>query len=441
MEIAISLATFLALLIIGVPIFWSFFISAIAIMLLLNLSPDFIPSVGFYAVYHPTLLIILYFILAGELMSVGGMAERMTSFANSLVGKIRGGLAAVGIVSSLFFAALTGSGIASVAGVGGVLIPRMEQYGYDRRYSTAVICSSSFLGYLIPPSIPVIIYAFVAQQSIAALFLSTVIPGILLAISYLLVNHFTCRKWIHPVSDEGITPKTTRGSIIEVGRTGFRAFPALLTPVIILGGIYGGVFTPTEAGAVAVVYALIAGGLIYRQMKLKQTSEIFVRTAITFGMMLIMLVFGMGFTRILVQQGFAEQMAVTTLGFSRNPYVILAMLNVLLLFLGMFIDLIVIIIVIVPLLLPLLSGMDFNFIHIGAVLIVNVGIGVITPPFAISLFLGSRVGNVPYLQLVRPVLPFLFFAAIPVLIITTYIPHVSLWLPTLIIGEKIVGVW
>lgn len=437
--LVLGVLVFMLLIFLGLPIFFCFFAGTLVVVVLLDLPLAFAPSVAFFAANSPVLVAVALFIFGGYIISHGGIADPLMRLAYVLVGKLRGGLAAVCVVTSLMFAALTGSGLASIAATGAVMIPRMEKYGYDRRYSTAVICASGFLGYMIPPSIPVLLYAFVAQQSIAALFLATVIPGIMLAIGYLIVIYFTCGRWMQPVPQaEEETIKGVTGYLKEVGQRTFSAFPALLTPVIILGGIYGGIFTPTEAAAVAVVYSILIGVFVYRKLKFRSAWKAISETLGACGMLFILVVFAIIFTRTLVQQGAGHAIATFAMGVTDNPYVLLLMVIILLLVLGMFIENISIMLVVTPLLMPLFLDMGFNLIHMGTMIVLAMGIALTTPPFADALFLGARIGGIPFHSLIRPLLPFILLAAIPVLLIVAYVPQVSLWLPTLVLGRQIV---
>ena len=437
--IVLGVVVFMALILLGLPIFFCFFGGTMVVVLLLGLHIDFIPAVGFFAANSPVLVAVALFVFGGYIMSHGGIADPLMRLAHTLVGKLRGGLAAVCVVTALMFAALTGSGLASIAASGAIMIPRMEKYGYDRRYSTAVICASGFLGYLIPPSIPVLLYCFIAQQSIAALFMATVIPGIMLAIGYLIVIYFTCGRWMHPVPQtEEETVKGVTGYLKEVGQRTLVAFPALLCPLIVLGGIYGGIFTPTEAASVAVIYSILVGVFVYRKLKFRSAWKAISESISACGMLFILVVFAVIFTRTLVQQGAGQAVANFAMGVTDNPYVLLFIIIILLLILGMFIENISIMLVVTPLLMPLLDSMGFNLIHMGSVIVLAMGIALTTPPFADALFLGARIGGIPFHTLIKPLLPFILLAAIPVLLIVAYVPQVTLWLPTLVCGKQIV---
>jgi len=434
--IFIGLIVFFLGIIIGLPLCWVFLASSITILTLLDSSLSFMAGTYYHALDSYILMAIAFFILAGSLMSSAGLAEKLVLFSHVIVGKIKGGMIAVGIVATLFLSALTGSSVPCISALIPLLVGPLEKYGYERRYTTAVLCSSSFLGYLIPPSVPVLIYCLIAHQSVAAVFLSTVIPGLLLAGGYMILNYFICDRYMH-TPKEKIHDLTKEEKVKAV----WGALPALGCPVIVLVGIYGGICTPNEAGALAVVYTLFIGLWVYRKLDRKNIWLSTHSALISLGMVFVLIAFGTVFARVLTREGVAQLMATSIIGLFKSKILILLMINVLLLILGMFIDGIPILIVVVPLILPLITDINMNLVHLGAIIVVNIGIGVITPPYAISIFVGSRLSGVSYDKLVKPMLLFLFIIALPVLFLTTYIPALSCWLPTLILGSKVVGAW
>ncbi|MBU4311170.1 MAG: TRAP transporter large permease [Candidatus Omnitrophica bacterium] len=439
--IVVCLVSFVVLLVIGLPLGWGFLLSTIVGLVLLDAPMGFMAGTAFNALYNYLLMAIGFFILAGMLMSQSGIADGLVRLSRSILGNIRGGMTAVGIMATLFLSALTGSSLPCISVLIPMLVPRLEKFGYHRRYTTTVLCASSFLGYLIPPSVPVLIYCVVAGESITAVFLSTVIPGILLAGGYLILNYIIAPKWIQPTAEKDELPSTVKGRLKEVAISTWVALPAIGCPVIVLGGIYGGVFTPSEAGAIAVIYTLVVGIVIYKRLSMKVIWGASVEALTTLGMFALLVAFATVFTRLLVREGVAVALAQGAIGLFAEPWMILLMMNIFILILGMFIDGIPILLVITPLILPLVAAIDLNMVQLGAILVVNVGIGVITPPYSIALFVGSRLSDIPYTQLVKPILPFILFVAIPVLLLTTYIPAISLWLPTLVLGPMVVGPW
>ena len=439
--IFVGIALFFLGIAIGLPLCWVFVGCSIAALIVIGSPLAFIAGTAYHAIDSYILMAIAFFIFAGNLMAESGIADRFVRFSYALVGRIKGGMVDVGIVTILFLGALTGSSVPTIAATIPLLVPRLEKYGYQKRYTTAVLCSSSFLGYLIPPSVPVLIYCLVAQQSVAAVFLSTIIPGLLLAGGYMVLNNFMVSKYMQPAKDIPAMPIGFKNSIKEVGASTWSALPALGCPLIVLGGIYGGVFTPNEAGAIAVVYTLIVGLFVYRELKAKNFWRTIQTTLMTLGMITLLLGFGTVFTRLLIREGAAQALANGMIGAFQDKYLVLFMMNILLLILGMFIDGIPILIIAVPLIMPLVADIGVNMVQLGAIVVVNVGLGVVTPPYAMSIFVGSKLADVPYAQLVRPMLMYLFIVGLPVLFLTTYLPALSCWLPTLALGPKIVGPW
>jgi len=437
----IGLLLFFLGILIGLPLCWVFLGSTFATIVLISGSTSFMAGTFYHALDNYVLMAIAFFIFAGSLLSVSGIADRIIRLSYALVGRIPGGLVDVGIVAAVFMGALTGSSLPVIGALIPLLVPRLERYGFQRVYTAAVLCSSSFLGYLIPPSVPGLLYCLVAQQSVAAVFLSTVIPGLILAFGYIMVNTFMCRRYMQPAKDIPVLPTTFRGSMVEIGRSFYSAIPALGCPFVVLVGIYAGIFTPNEAGAVAVVYTAAVGLWVYQEMTFTSMWGGVKSSLVTLGMITLLLGFGTVFTRLLIREGLAQAMTDFVLGISQNKYAILLMMNILLLILGMFIDGIPILIITVPLLVPIAQALGVNLVHLGAVIVFNVGLGVVTPPYAISIFVGTRLADVPYGELVPPMMVFLFLVGIPTLMLTTYIPWLSLWLPTLIMGRQVVGAW
>ena len=439
--IGAAVVFFLVVIAIGAPVWWGFFASTLIALVLIGSPMGYVVTTVYQTFNNYILMAVGFFIFAGSLMAEAGVADALIRLARALVARVRGGLVDVGIVAVLFLSSLTGSSVPTIAATIPLLVPQLEKLGYERRYVTAVLCSSSFLGYLIPPSVPVLIYCFVAQQSVAAVFLATVFPGLLLAGGYMVVNHFISPRYMHPTGEIAALPTTFKGTVKEVAVSTWLALPAIGCPILILGGIYGGLFTPNEAGAVAVVYTIPIGMFVYRKMTLKSVGRCSGYAAGTLGMFMILVGFGVAFSRLLVREGVAGALAESVLGMFDEKYLVLLMLNLFVLVAGMFIDGLPIMIIVVPLIMPLIEVIGVNLVHLGAIIVVNVGLGVVTPPYAISIFAGSRLADVPYTQLVKPMMIFLLFVGLPVLFLTTYIPWLSCWLPTLAVGSKMVGPW
>jgi len=435
--IYIGILIFFLGIIIGLPICWVFLASAISTLALVNKSLDFLAGTFYHSLDNYTLMAIAFFIFAGNLMSRAGVADRLVHLAQSMVREVKGGMVAVGIIATLIFSSLTGSAVPCVAAFVPILVEPLEKYGYERRYTTAVLCCCSFLGYLIPPSVPVLFYCLIAHQSVAAVFLSTIIPGSLITIGYLTLNYFISGKYMHNAIDKKVHQLTKEEKLKSL----WGSLPALATPIIVIIGIYGGICTSNEVGAIIVMYTVFIGVWVYKTLDKKNLLLCTKDTIVSLGMAFTLLAFGTVFARVFTREGLPQLMANLIIGLFHSKYMVLLMINILLLIMGMFIDGVPILVIVVPMILPLVSNLDINLVHLGAIIVLNVGIGVVTPPFAVSIFVGSRLSGVPYADLIKPILLYLFIVALPVLFLVTYIPALSCWLPNLIMGSKIVGNW
>jgi C4-dicarboxylate transporter DctM subunit len=356
-------------------------------------------------------------------MQHGGMSRRIVGFANALIGHIRGGLAYVNVLACVFFAAISGSSPATVAAIGSNMIPEMEKVGYTRKFSGALTASSGMIGVMIPPSIPFIIYGVTAEVSIGKLFLAGVIPGVLFALMFMLVARFTLR------SDKIVQQSTKTFSGLTVWQSFRASIWALLVPVIILGGIYSGIFTPTEAGAVAVVYAAIVGIFVYGDINLRHLPEILAGSAKTSGTILILVIMATAFGRLITLARIPTELASFITSLSDNPIMVLLLINVLLLVIGMFMETISSIIIMTPILLPVATALGVDPIVFGVILTVNLAIGFCTPPLGVNLFVASSISKVSIEQLSRAIVPF-FVGMIILLMLVTYVPAISLFLPS-----------
>lgn len=430
--IGLSLLIFVLFLFLGMPVYGTIFAALFTIIFLLDLPATLIPTAALFSLSSHALLAIPLFILMGDLMGKSGMATALVDFANALVGRVKGGLAHVLVMACLFFGTVTGSSLVTTVTIGSIMIPRMEEHGWNRRYAAALTAFASPLGFLIPPSILGILYAFVAQVSVGRIFLATVGPGIIMAIGIMIANSLWGIKYYQPVA----LPVADRpkGMAKELAGVTFRAFPALLAPLVILGGIYGGVFTATEASAIGVAYALLVGFVIYRGLRGRAVFSITQTTAITTAAVMLIIVPMAPYVRAMIMAGVGEKLINFVTGISENVYVILLMINVLFLILGMFIDPIPIMLAIVPLLIPLFKAIGVDPIHIGAVILFNMGLGTCTPPFALNIFAAARVSKLPFNELVGIAVFFVLTIGLPTLLLTTYIPQIALWLPNLIMG-------
>ncbi|WP_088105782.1 TRAP transporter large permease [Halalkalibacter urbisdiaboli] len=378
------------------------------------LSKELITSVDSFP-----LMAVPFFILAGEIMGKGGISDRLFRVANSLVGNKTGGFAIATIITCMFFAAISGSGPATVAAIGGIMIPAMVRQGYDKKFATAVVASAGSLGVIIPPSIPMVIYGVVGSVSIAEMFIAGIIPGLLVGLSLMVWTYYYSRK-------KGYVGTTEKTSISNIARSVWDAKWALLIPVIILGGIYGGVFTPTEAAVIAVVYGLIAGLLLYKELKIKDLPKVIADSALTTATILIIVGTATAFGRLLTIEQIPYQVAQAMLSVSENPIVIILLITVLLLIVGCFMDTLAAIIILTPILLPIALNIGYDPVHFGIIMVLNLAIGFITPPLGVNLFVGSGISGLSIETLSRAIIPF-FFAMLLTLIIVIFVPQISLF--------------
>lgn len=366
------------------------------------------------------LMAIPFFILAGNIMSTGGVAKRLIDFCNTLLGFVTGGLAIVGTMTSMFFGALSGSAVATTAAVGSFLIPEMKKEGYDTAFSAAVCASAGTVGVIIPPSIPLVIYAVVVGESIGDLFIAGVIPGILMGVCLMAADYTLCKKY-------GYKGRGTRPTLKAVGKSFISSFWAMLSPVIILGGIYGGVFTPTEAAVVAVIYSYIIGAFVYRELTLKKLYESLFEAINVNGATTYMVGLSGAFAVFLTVEQVPQTMAAAVLGLTENKILMLLLINLLLLFIGMLIDNIPATIILSPILLPIVTEFGMSPVTFGVMLTMNLAIGFITPPYGINLFVGSAVAKVPMESICKHIMWFIV-ALMAALMITTYVPIATMGL-------------
>ena len=414
------------LLLISVPIGICLGLATMAVMLLVDGAPPLVllaRSVVTGADSFPLIAVPL-FILAGDVMQKGGMSRRLVGFANSLIGHIRAGLAYVNVLASVFFAAISGSSPATVAAIGSNLIPEMEKVGYDRKFSSSLTAASGMIGVMIPPSIPFIIYGVTAETSIGKLFLAGIIPGILFAIMFMIVGRTLLR------GNETVAASTTEFSAKTVVHSFRESIWALLVPVIILGGIYSGIFTPTEAGAVAVVYAAFVSLFVYRDITFSDLPGLLASSAMTSGTILILVIMATAFGRVITLAQIPNDLATWLTSLSDSPIIILLLINLLLLVIGMFMETISSIIIMTPILLPVTVALGVDPIAFGVIMTVNLAIGFCTPPLGVNLFVASSISGVTIEQLSKSILPF-FAGMVLLLMLITYVPGISLALPSL----------
>jgi tripartite ATP-independent transporter DctM subunit len=409
----------------GVPIVFAIGLASLAGILALPHVPlILIPNRMFSGMDSFPLMAIPFFLLAGELMNVGGITMRIVRFANALVGHIRGGLAQANIVASMFFAGITGSALADAAAIGSILIPAMREEGYDEDFSAAVTASAALMGPIIPPSITMVIFGVTASVSIGGLFMAGLVPGVLIGLSLMGVAYAIARRRRYPKAARMVTAG-------EFVRRLKDAALALLTPVIILGGILGGVMTPTEAAAVAVFYALFLGIYVFRVLAWRQVPILLLRTGIVTGFIMIIVATANVFAWLLATEQVPQQLSRAFLTISREPWVVLLVVNVFLLVVGALMDTSAAIIILVPVLLPLVTGVGIDPLHFGLVMCINLILGMATPPFGVVLFLVSNMTKLSLERLVRAMWPFLA-VELAILLLVTYVPAIALFVPRML---------
>ncbi|MFP7674041.1 TRAP transporter large permease [Marivita sp. S0852] len=419
------LPLFLLFLMIGLPVFFGM-LAAPGIMLWLNgQERDLI--LLYRNVYNGMasfpLMAIPFFMLAGELMNRGGITMRLVEFSQAMMGHFRGGLAHVNVLSSMLFAGLSGSAVADTSALGSMLIPAMEKEGYSRKFAAAITAASSVIGPIIPPSGIMIIYAYVMGESVAALFLAGIVPGILVGVGLMVMVKLQADRYDFPAS-------RSKASWGERGQASLKAFFPLMTPVIILGGILAGVFTPTEAAAVAVAYAIVVGMFVLRTLTLRDLPDVLMRAAMTSATVLLLVGAAMAFKTVVSLSHTPEILAEFVLGLSENPLILLFLINLLLFVVGMFLDAGPAIIILGPILGPIFVDLGVDPIHFAIIMSVNLTVGLATPPMGLVLFVASSVSGERVETISKAILPFLAIEIVVIFLIT-FVPEISMTIPRL----------
>src|SRR6476469_523938 len=417
-----------ALALIGLPIGLSMIGASVLYLIVAHLDPGTAAEQilnGLYSSY--VLLAVPLFILAADLMNTGSLTDRLLQFCLVLVGRFRGGLGHVNVVANMIFAGMSGSAIADAVGIGRVIIGMMTREGrYPVSYAAAITASAAIIGPIIPPSIPMVVYALVADTSIGYLFLGGVVPGLMLGIVFMVMNGLIARRRHYPV--EPSVP------LREIPRIALEAFPALLLPVILLFGIYGGVMTPTEGAAAAAAYALLAAAVIYRSISLEQLYAVLLSSAKSTTSVGMLIAGALVFNYVVTIENVPLSVQHFIAGFQLTPVGYLLLVNAILLVLGCLLEGTTIILVIVPILIPSAKTLGIDLVHFGVVVVVNIMIGLLTPPFGLLLFVVANMTKQSLMSIVREAAPFIFVAII-VLAIITFIPQTVLWLPR-VMGYK-----
>lgn len=420
----IVLGLFLLLVIVGVPMAIALMTASVAGCLYIQTPMISLGQAAFESLFSYTTSAIPFYIFAGVLMTRGGISKRLVDLAQVFVKRITGGLGMVSVLACTFFAAISGSSTATTAAIGSMMVPQMEEHGYDKNYALAIVASGGVVGPIIPPSIAFVLYGVSTSTSVSDLFLGGIIPGIIMSIAMLLVVYATSKvKGYTGIQGE-------KNTIADVGRAIWNAKWAILVPVIILGGIYGGIFTPTEAGAVACVYALLVSLFVEKSLKPIQIFDVLAEAAISSCVILMLVASATMFGKVLTLGQIPQIMTSYIMSISSSALIAMILINVLLFVVGCVMDATPAILILSPLLLPIAKAFGFSALHFGVIMVVNLCIGSITPPVGCCLFAASIVGNTKIEKIVRPVLPFLISLVIS-LIVIILVPELSTWLPSL----------
>jgi tripartite ATP-independent transporter DctM subunit len=427
LEVAIMIVSFLAFLSLGVPVAWTLGLTAFITLLT---TMDSLVAAGTVAQRMATgldsfsLLAIPFFILAGQLMNRGGLAKRLIDFARALVGPLPGGLAAVNVVAAMLFGAIAGSAAAAASAIGTIMTKTMEDEGYPRPFSAAVNITSATTGLIIPPSNVLIVYSLASGGvSIAALFVAGYVPGILTGMLLILAAAIYAKRKGYPNGGPW--------KISTMLKTAGGAFPSMLLLVVVIGGIVGGIFTATEASAVAVLYCLVLA-FIYRELKWKDLPEVFAESVNTTAIVLLLVATSLALSWVMSYENLPQAITAGLLGVSNNPIIILLLINLLLLVVGIFMDMTPAVLIFTPIFLPVVTELGMDPIHFGIMMVLNLCIGLCTPPVGTVLFVGVGVAEIKLTQVLRPLAP-LFLVMLVALIAVTFIPALSLWLPNLLL--------
>ena len=423
--IVVLVLSFICLLSIGTPVAWSIAVASVLTMLV---SIPTIPSFTTVSQRMGTgldsfaLLAIPFFILSGQLMNKGGIAHRLIAFAKTLVGSLPGGLALINVIGAMLMGAIAGSAMASASAMGSILGPEMEKEGYSREFGAAVNITSATTGLIIPPSNVLIVYSLASGGvSIAALFLAGYIPGILMGLLLMIVASVWAKKKKYKVGK--------RSSLKQVGKTFIDAVPSLFLLVVVIGGIVTGIFTATEASAIAVLYTLVLA-FVYKEITFKSLPEILLDSSVTTAIVMLLIGASMSMSWVMSYENIPQSISTALLAISDNPIVILLIINLILLFVGFFMDMTPAVLIFTPIFLPVVVSIGMDPVHFGIVMVLNLCIGLCTPPVGSVLFVGVGVAKTTIEKVMKPLFP-LFIAMVVALFLITYIPQLSLWLPSL----------
>lgn len=407
------------LLIIGAPIAVAIGLSGFYALVQNGISIDVFARTLFAGVDSFSLMAIPFFIYAGDLMLAGGISKRLIDFAKRSVGWITGGLPIAGVMSSMIFAAISGSSPATVAAIGGIMIPSLNEAQYPKRFSVGLMSAAGTLGIIIPPSITLLVYGGAAEVSISDLFIAGIIPGVFIGIVLMIASYIVAKK-------EGIKSEGSV-SLVELWHSFRKALWGLVLPIIILGGIYTGIFTPTEAAGVAIVYSMLIGAFIYKELNFKNLIQITKKSVVTTAMIMLIIASANIFSWYLTYQQIPAKLASIILGFADTQVMFLLIVTVILLIAGMFLDTSAAVLIFTPLFLPIVMELGIDPVHFGVIMIVNLAIGMITPPFGLNLYVAAGISKMPIMEIIKGALPFIIIL-IMALFVIMFVPQLSLFL-------------
>lgn len=430
----ICMALLLVLLLLGVSLPYCFAGALIFMVAACGIPIRSLFIWGYTQMVSTSLMAVPMFIIAGNLIAESGIASKLIELAKIFVGRIKGALGCICVVTCGILGAISGSAFTGIAALGSIMIPELEKEGYSRGFATSLVTCSSILGSLIPPSVPIIIFGWTTGITILGCFMATVVPGIITIFTFSAINMFYARKYARQEKAaqlEGAGDGTAQEAKPR-HRIFLEAIPALAMPVIILGGIYGGLFTATEAAAVCATLALLLGVMVYRQLKMANMNTMLKSTASSVGSIFMMIFFSMLLSQCMTQLKIPQMLVEAFMGFTDSKFLVLIMVNVFLLFVGMIVNDSTAVMLCAPLLLPLVTAYGINPVHFGALMIVNLSCGCLTPPYASVLYFGMKVGNAKFGEMMKSTLVFLTAGYIPVMLLTTYVEEISLFLPKLL---------
>ncbi len=423
---AVTLFTvFFILLIIGAPIVFAIAVGTTLALIVGGIPLEILPQKIFSGLAHFPYLAVPLFVLAGMLMETGGISRRIVDLSNALVGHIRGGMGMVVMVATILFSDISGSSAADTAAIGSVMIPPMKKRGYDPSFAAALVTSAGGMGVLIPPCLTMVVFGSLTNTSIGALFLAGFVPGISMGLILMLLTYIIARK-------RGF-PREKRGTIMEFLTALNRSFLSLFMGVIILGGIIFGIFTATEAAAVAVMYGFFLSVVLYKEIKVSQIPEILWKSAVISGVVMLVVGISYGFGWVMAKEQIPIKLANFMIGIPGGKWVFLFAVNMLLLAMGMFFDASLSVVILVPILFPVAVKLGVHPVHFGIFVIMNLGIGFTTPPFGLSLFIASGIAKVPLSSVIKPIFPYIL-TMIGFLFVVTYVPWFSMVLPRIFMG-------